>query len=452
MTSLITTNTAKRAALVLALLGVLGLTARFALASGAPAPRITAHPASWTRKRKANFRFTDAQPGVSYRCSLDGARFRGCGSTKGYGGLADGRHVFLVQARTASGAVSSPARFAWSVDYKAPRLAVAFVANNASYGRARWSLGCPSSASGMCGTVLAPGGLKSVVLWIQQKATGKYWNGHSYGSKKVVWNTATTRPKPSKSRRVVSATWHYAIPMPKAQGKYTLRVRASDRIGNVTRLHTQQTVNFTIDTGAPSAPWITSGPPDPTPQTSATLTFTDSESDVSYQCSLDGSAWSACATPMSYSGLAVTRHLFEVRALDPADNVSGPASYSWTVIASTGSPFTITGDATGPLYPGAAPQPIALTLSNPNPVAITVTALNVSLDTASLPTGCPASGYRIVQTSLPADGLVIAANASITLPAGGATAPTVQMLDTGTDQDPCQNAKLGLSYAGSAHS
>jgi hypothetical protein len=451
MTAFLTTNTAKRAALLLALLGVLGLTARFALASGAPAPRITAHPASWTRARKANFRFTDAQPGVSYRCSLDGAQFRGCGSAKGYGGLADGRHVFLVQARTASGAVSSPARFAWSVDYIAPRLDLAFVANNASYGSARWSLGCPSSA-GMCGTVLAPGGLKSVVLWIQQKATGKYWNGHAYGSKTVIWNTATTSPKPTKGRRVMSAAWHYAIPMPKAQGKYTLRVRASDLIGNVTRLHTQKTVTFTIDTRPPGAPWITSGPSDPTPQTSATLTFTDSESDVSYQCSLDGSAWSACATPMSYSGLAVTRHLFEVRALDPAGNVAGPVSYDWTVITSTGSPFTISGDATGSLYPGAAPRPIALTLSNPNPVAINVTALNVSLNTASLPAGCPASGYRIVQASLPAGGLVIAANASVTLPVGGATAATVQMLDTGTDQDPCQNDKLGLSYSGSAHS
>lgn len=452
MTSLITPNTAKRAALALALLGVLGLTARFALASGAPAPRLTAHPASWTRKRKANFGFTDAQSGVTYRCSLDGARFHGCGSPKGYGGLSDGRHVFLVQARSASGAVSDPTRFAWTVDYKAPKLDMAFVANNASYGSARWSLGCRSTGGGVCGTVVAPGGLKSVILWIQQNATGKYWNGHAYSSKKVIWDTASTDPKPAKNGRVVSGTWSYRLPMPKTQGKYTLRVRASDQIGNVTRLHTQKTVGFTIDTRPPGAPWITSGPPDPTPQTSATLTFTDSESDVSYQCSLDGSAWSVCTTPMSYSGLAVTRHLFDVRALDPADNVSAPASYGWTVIASTGSPFTISGDATGQLYPGAGPRPIATMLSNPNPVAITVTALNVSLDTASLPAGCPASGYRVVQASLPAGGLFIPANGSITLPAGGATAPTVQMLDTGTDQDPCQNAKLALSYSGTAHS
>jgi hypothetical protein len=155
---------------------------------------------------------------------------------------------------------------------------------------------------------------------------------------------------------------------------------------------------------------------------------------------------------MSYSGLALGSHNFQVRAADPAGNISGPVAYGWTVIASDGLPFSISGDATGSLYPGAAARPIGLTLTNPNSVAIYVTGLKVALNTSSLPAGCPAGGYQITQATVPAGGVMIAANGSVTLPAGGANAPTIRMVDTGTDQDPCQNAKLTLSYSGSAHS
>src|SRR5262249_25169217 len=93
-------STAKRIALAVALLGVLGAGAAFALAGAPPAPRITSHPATWTRSRNANFRFADSRANVSFKCSLDGARFRTCSSSKGYGGLSDGRHLFRVEAQT----------------------------------------------------------------------------------------------------------------------------------------------------------------------------------------------------------------------------------------------------------------------------------------------------------------------------------------------------------------
>ena len=452
MTRLHYSNTAKRVTLVVALLGVLGFVAGFALATGVPRPRITSHPASWTRSRNANFRFTDSQPNVTFICSLDGARLRSCGTSKAYGGLADGRHVLLVQAKTRSGAVSDPARYAWTVDYKAPQLAVSFAANDAAYGSARWRPGCAPNGTGLCGTVTAPAGLKSVIVWIQQKGSDKYYNGRGYASKQEVWNNAAISPKPANGKRVVRATWFYRLALPKPDGKYTVRVRATDQIGNINRGRTQKTLSFVIDTAGPPTPTITSGPANPTPATSATLTSTDRWAGVTYQCNLDGRGWNPCTSPATYSGLSVGDHVFHVRAVNKAGDLSNPASYGWTVVPTSGLPFTITGNAVGALYPGASAEPIALTLSNPNGVQIYVTNVTVTLASSSLPVGCSASGYVVNQASIPTAGVAVPPNGSVSLPGQGATLPSIQMIDTGTNQDACQNAQLQLSYAGSAHS
>ncbi len=347
--------------------------------------------------------------------------------------------------------MSDPARYAWSVEHKAPKLAVAFAAKNATYGRARWQASCAPRGVGLCGTAAAPAGLKSVIVWIQQKATGKYYNGHAYSSKKLIWNKAALSPKPTKRKRVVSASWFYRLPLPKP-GKYTMRVRATDQIGNINRGKTQKTLSFVIDTSRTSKPQITSGPANPTPATSATLTFIDSEADVTYQCNLDGLGWRPCTSPVTYSGLSVGNHVFQVRALNKAGSLSAPVSYAWTIVPSGGTPFTISGSAVGGLYPGGTSRTIPLTLANPNGVPIHVTGVTVTLAASSLPAGCTADGYQITQASIPSAGIVVPADGSVTLPAQGATTAAIQMVDTHTNQDACQNAHLKLGYTGSAHS
>ena len=73
---------------------------------------------------------------------------------------------------------------------------------------------------------------------------------------------------------------------------------------------------------------------------------------ATFQCRLDDDdplAWSNCASPQEYSGLADGRHRFEVRALDPLPDET-PATVEWTVdtvaptVAVTSGPPALTTD------------------------------------------------------------------------------------------------------------
>lgn len=124
-------------------------------------------------------------------------------------------------------------------------------------------------------------------------------------------------------------------------GSHTLQVRAIDLAGNA-------------DPTAASATWtVDSTPPDTninsaldgngaapasggsTLSNSITLNFggTDAVGVMGFQCSLDGAAYGPCTSPVGHSALSLGSHVFQVRALDAADNVdASPASYTWTVV------------------------------------------------------------------------------------------------------------------------
>ena len=67
---------------------------------------------------------------------------------------------------------------------------------------ARAGAGCAPNGAGLCGTVTAPAGLKSVIVWIQQKGSEKYYNGRGYASKR---RSGTTPP--SAPNRPTASVW-----------------------------------------------------------------------------------------------------------------------------------------------------------------------------------------------------------------------------------------------------
>jgi hypothetical protein len=262
-------------------------------------------------------------------------------------------------------------------------------------------------------------------------------------------------------------------------------------------------------------PSIRLGPALRTESTAARFAFFDKQRKVSLQCSLDRARFTACSSPVRYGvavkvttrcklatkrgrtrtlrsrkhvapkckrkvakvsihPLAVGNHSFRVRAKNKHGRVGRPATYRWTILEPSKTPakgapglfagasdapagkaaeFTISGQPSGLLYPGAPAQMVPLTVTNPNPVPIVVTGLVVTVAPGS--PGCPsAENIEITQSDASASiPVVVPANGSVTLPAQGATAPAIQLLDLpAVNQNGCKGAMFALTYTGSAHS
>ena len=126
-----------------------------------------------------------------------------------------------------------------------------------------------------------------------------------------------------------------------ATGSHTLRVRALDLAEPPNVDPSPAVRNWTV-LGEPQTQ-IDSMPPDPSTSASGVFTFSSDHGD-SFQCSVDGSAWTPCSSPFTAGPLAAgdpesgEEHEFEVRAVSRFTTLDGepivdetPAHYEWTV-------------------------------------------------------------------------------------------------------------------------
>jgi hypothetical protein len=207
-------------------------------------------------------------------------------------------------------------------------------------------------------------------------------------------------------------------------------------------------------------PWITAQPK--TSPTTATFRLDDRVRDVRFECHLDASPWRGCGRTVTYASVESGRHRFYARATRGARK-SRIAAFTWTVeepviptdeapvipADTHGLPFAVTQSGPPPLlYPGAGPSPLSLTLSNPNPDPIEETSLTV--DVTGGPAGCNPNVNVRVQPSpaSPANPLVIPGNG--TLAVAAAQAPTIELAESGTNQDACRGGSFSLRFSGSA--
>jgi hypothetical protein len=414
-----------------------------------PAPTITSHPADPTNQGTAQFAYADAQSGVTFQCQLDGGSFGSC-PTSGisYGSLSERSHTFKVKAVGGS-KTSSTTSYSWTVDTTAPSVSISFPDSGTTLAGGDWGAHCPSHAA-ICGSARDGGGVSAVTISIQRDG-GKWWGGSAFAQ------TAETFVNTSVDQRGRSSVrWSYSLPLP-ADGSYTVHVRASDQAGNQTSPASQSVTRFSLDTTPPPVPTITAQPAASTTSREASFSFTDVEQGTTLLCRRDGGRYDRCTSPLSYRGLSLGTHSFQVQARDAFGNTSAPASYSWTIVKELakeeGKPFTVSGNASGPLAPGTS-QPLAITLSNPNSVTITVTGLTVSAAPGSSKAGCDGpTNLALTQSNLSeAKALTIPAGGHATLPSGAISAPQVLMRDLPVNQDACKGASFNFTYSGSAHS
>jgi hypothetical protein len=79
---------------------------------------------------------------------------------------------------------------------------------------------------------------------------------------------------------------------------------------------------------------IDEAPAGETQSADASFRFSSTEASSTFECSLDGAAFTSCSSPRGYAGLSLGQHEFRVRATDPQGNVDPtPAHYVWRVVA-----------------------------------------------------------------------------------------------------------------------
>jgi large repetitive protein len=227
-------------------------------------------------------------------------------------------------------------------------------------------------------------------------------------------------------------------------GSRTFTVRAADAAGNVGVA--AATRSWTIDTVPPPLPVLGTRPDDPNGDGIANFDWTNAESPVTYQCSLENKPFFSCTSPyrsivdVSNDG----QHQFAVRAFDLAGNFS-TTFYSWKVLHAVN--VVVDGNAVGLLYPGGPAREIALTLHNPNNFPVTITIISATVSAS--PAGCSAATNVDLLQSNVGNGtnpqtVTVAANTNLTIPS--ALRPTIRLVETGLNQQACKNGIFTLSY------
>ena len=154
-----------------------------------------------------------------------------------------------------------------------------------------------------------------------------------------------------------------------ADGGHGFRVRAV-LAGQVDA--TPALASWTVDTTAPDARLL-GGPSGTQATTSATFSFGADDGSATFECSLDGAAFSACSSPQQYTALAQGAHTFAVRARDGVGNTDPtPATRSWSVAsvatitagpsgvtASASATFTFTASTAGTFVCALDDEPLA---------------------------------------------------------------------------------------------
>jgi hypothetical protein len=115
---------------------------------------------------------------------------------------------------------------------------------------------------------------------------------------------------------------------PLADGPHALWVRAENKAG---RTGTWAVRSFTVDTTAPETVLVTAPPPQTTDR-APVFEFIASEAGATFECSVNGVAFTACASPWSPGPLLLGPHRVAVRAFDALGNADlSPATAEFTV-------------------------------------------------------------------------------------------------------------------------
>ena len=276
-----------------------------------------------------------------FECSIDEEEFVTCTSPFTFpDSLSDGSHTFKVRAEDNSGHEdATPGLYSWTVDTVAPTVSIA------------------SATDGNRNTISLDGGTPSTSMTFvfSGSDTGVGLDGFECS---IDGGTFAACASPAQFDNLLS-------------GVHTLDVRAVDIVGNqgpspssfrwnVDATPADATINTATDGNNNS---VTNGGN----SSSTSMTFTFSGSDIGvgldrFECSIDGSSFSACDTPLQFTGLSLGAHTLEVRAVDKVGNAAEtPTVFLWTIVTPPPQPEP------QPQTPPSATQNITTPPQQPQP-------------------------------------------------------------------------------------
>lgn len=243
-----------------------------------------------------------------------------------------------------------------------------------------------------------------------------------------------------------------------AETSHTFRVTAT--IGTSNPSAAASRTWTVLDTTPPPAPSLTKGPDDPTDKSKASFKLTDTESPVTFVCSLGDAVttppFTPCSSPVQYKNLAPDEYCFRAKAKDAAGNLSPIATLCFANFEKKA--FGITGTASQPFYPGRS-QAVDLVLSNPNNRSIQILSSSITVAAATTKDGvanpdCDGTVNLVVTKGLTGT-VVVPANATRTLSQLGVPQsqwPVLTMPNLSTNQDACKSTTFTVNYSGTASS
>lgn len=124
-----------------------------------------------------------------------------------------------------------------------------------------------------------------------------------------------------------------------ADGERTIRFRALDTASNPSR--STEAFTWSVDISA-DPPSLGSSVGSFTNQTSVLFTLSG-ETGASFECSLDGVAFSSCSSSAWFGGLSGGTHNFRARQISVLGHVSASSAFDWTIDSTPPAPPQITG-------------------------------------------------------------------------------------------------------------
>ena len=334
----------------------------------APTADLAEGPPAASRSTAAVFRFTASESGASLECALDGAAFRACESPQAYRRLEQGRHRLLVRATGVSGVAGEPAEFEWTVDTRPPKTRFTqeppaatrarsarfrFTANERGV---RFACKLDDSPWRAC---RSPQSLANLTEASHRFAVKSRDPAGNVDRTPAVWRWVVDRTPPDTAirgaREVTGRQARFTLVASESgvgfrcsldgapfaacssplvlsglgAGTHTLRVLARDAAGNADATPAER--RWRVDASPPGT-LLVEHPPSVTRSTSATFSFSATESGATFQCRLDGRAFSPCPSRITYIGLTSGSHVLAVRARDRAGNVDPtPVTWRWRV-------------------------------------------------------------------------------------------------------------------------